>query len=139
MSSPSSTRGPRDRKPPSRTVRVLLLLASLLGSAALGRDGGTEPELWRVYRQSLAGAKYVDLTHTVNPHIPVWAGFARSTFSPAADPKTGKPWSYKTDGFEATHYDLGTDQLGTQLDPPAHWNPVWGPGPSGKNAFRNRL
>jgi kynurenine formamidase len=101
----------------------LLVATLLLGSVALGRDDGPEPELWRIYRQSLAGAKYVDLTHTVNPHIPVWAGFAKSTFSPAADPKTGKPWSYKANGFEATHYDLGTDQLGTQLDPPAHWNP----------------
>ena len=27
------------------------------------------------------------------------------------------------DGFEATRYTLATDQLDTQLDPPAHWNP----------------
>jgi hypothetical protein len=26
-------------------------------------------------------------------------------------------------GFEATEYTLRTDQLGTQLDPPAHWAP----------------
>jgi kynurenine formamidase len=26
-------------------------------------------------------------------------------------------------GFEATRYDLATDQFGTQLDPPAHWAP----------------
>ena len=96
-------------------------LASALAAVAAERD--REPELWRLYRQSLARAKYVDLTHAVTPKIPVWAGFARSTFAPAVDPKTGKPWSYATDGFEATHYDLGTDQLGTQLDPPAHWNP----------------
>jgi kynurenine formamidase len=30
---------------------------------------------------------------------------------------------FQKDGFEATNYDLSTDQLGTQLDPPAHWNP----------------
>jgi kynurenine formamidase len=35
------------------------------------------------------------------------------------------PYTYEKDGFEATHYDLSTDQLGTQLDPPAHWNPSY--------------
>jgi kynurenine formamidase len=39
------------------------------------------------------------------------------------DPATNQPYTYEKDGFEATHYDLSTDQLGTQLDPPAHWNP----------------
>ncbi|HTS04340.1 MAG TPA: cyclase family protein, partial [Candidatus Eisenbacteria bacterium] len=34
-------------------------------------------------------------------------------------------YTYEKDGFEATHYDLSTDQLGTQLDPPAHWNPYY--------------
>jgi kynurenine formamidase len=108
-----------------RRFLVRVLVGALLSSAliAVAADKTAEPELWRVYRQSLAKAKYVDLTHTVTPSIPVWAGFAKSTFGPAVDPKTGKPWSYAKDGFEATHYDLGTDQLGTQLDPPAHWNP----------------
>lgn len=27
--------------------------------------------LWRVYDQSLKGAKYIDLTHTLTPSIPV--------------------------------------------------------------------
>jgi kynurenine formamidase len=108
-----------------RRLALLALSGGLLASAAVARavQKRPEPELWRLYRQTLARAKYVDLTHTITPKIPVWAGFAKSTFGPAIDPKTGKPWSYKNDGFEATHYDLGTDQLGTQLDPPAHWNP----------------
>lgn len=80
-------------------------------------------ELWQVYQQSLKEAKYVDLTHTINPAIPVWSGFGSSTFAPTINPKTGQPYTYQKDGFEATHYDLSTDQLGTQLDPPAHWNP----------------
>lgn len=79
--------------------------------------------LWQVYQQSLKAAKYVDLTHTITPAIPVWAGFGPSTFEASINPKTGKPYTYKQDGFEATHYNLSTDQLGTQLDPPAHWNP----------------
>jgi kynurenine formamidase len=81
------------------------------------------PSLWKVYDEALKGAKYVDLTHTITPSIPVWAGFGPSTFGPSMNPKTGKPYTYERDGFEATHYDLATDQLGTQLDPPAHWNP----------------
>jgi kynurenine formamidase len=81
--------------------------------------------LWQVYEQSLKGAKYVDLTHTITPSIPVWKGFARSTFGPALNPATGKAYTYDKDGFEATQYNLGTDQLGTQLDPPAHWAPEY--------------
>jgi kynurenine formamidase len=80
------------------------------------------PPLWRVYRDALKSAKYVDLTHTIAPGIPVWAGFGPSLFAPAVDPK-GKAYTFAKDGFEATRYVLATDQLGTQLDPPAHWNP----------------
>jgi len=83
------------------------------------------PGLWSIYEQSLKGAKYIDLTHTVSPSIPVWEGFAPSTFAPALNPANGKPYRYAQDGFEATRYSLGTDQLGTQLDPPAHWAPEY--------------
>jgi kynurenine formamidase len=65
----------------------------------------------------------VDLTHTITPTIPVWAGFGPATFGPTVDPKTKRPYNWAKDGFEATRYVLATDQLGTQLDPPAHWNP----------------
>src|SRR5437763_15745571 len=77
-----------------------------------------QPQLWQIYDQYLKKAKYVDLTHTITPSIPVWAGFGHSTFAPTINPKTGKPYTYKDDDFEATHYALATDQLGTQLDPP---------------------
>ena len=88
--------------------------------------------LWSVYEQSLKGAKYVDLTHTITPNIPVWAGFGDSTFAPAkagADIEgfatKGEVYIYAKHGFEATEYHLMTDQLGTQLDPPAHWAPEY--------------
>lgn len=81
------------------------------------------PPLWQVYQQSLKSAKYVDLTHTITPTIPVWPGFGQPKFSATTNPKTGKAYTYAADGFEATYYDLPTDQLGTQLDSPAHWNP----------------
>jgi kynurenine formamidase len=79
--------------------------------------------LWTTYDSVFSRAKYVDLTHTITPSIPVWTGFGHSTFSPAVDPGTGREYRYEKDGFEATQYTLATDQLGTQLDPPAHWNP----------------
>jgi kynurenine formamidase len=81
--------------------------------------------LWQVYDQSLKGAKYIDLTHTLTPSIPVWKGFAQAKFAAAVNPQTNHPYTYKKDGFEATHYDLPTDQYGTQLDPPAHWAPEY--------------
>ena len=106
-------------------VTSALLVANAAGAA---EDQG----LWSVYDQSLKDAKYVDLTHTIAPRIPVWYGFGPSEFGPAvagADiedyAKKGQPFTYKEHGFEATRYVLATDQLGTQLDPPAHWAPEY--------------
>jgi hypothetical protein len=113
-------------------LRATLLLSACLtclGACQARRApsrsaGGTEtPALWRVYQDALRGAKYVDLTHTITPTIPVWPGFDHPTFGPTVDPKTRKPYTWAKDGFEATRYELPTDQLGTQLDPPAHWSP----------------
>ncbi|OKH55799.1 cyclase [Calothrix sp. HK-06] len=101
-------------------VVFLSLLTCLSINAAQPKRN---PTLWQVYQQSLKQAKYVDLTHTINPAIPVWSGFGASQFAPTVNPKTGQPYTYQKDGFEATQYNLSTDQLGTQLDPPAHWNP----------------
>ncbi|HZF14004.1 MAG TPA: cyclase family protein [Thermoanaerobaculia bacterium] len=111
-----------------RTLLLLLAVAALGALAAAPRvprpaAPSGPPPLWQIYEQSLKRAKYVDLTHTIAPGIPVWPGFGASTFGPSVNPKTGKPYTWKDDGFEATRYQLATDQLGTQLDPPAHWNP----------------
>ena len=107
-----------------------IILAALAGAAALmavapataGAKGGG---LWSVYKDSLRKARYINLTHRITPRIPVWAGFGPSFFSPAINPETGKAYTYANDGFEATAYRLSTDQLGTQLDPPAHWAPEY--------------
>ncbi len=120
--------------------RILLPLLAVVGLVALG--GATTgirrsspparspkpaashaPGLWSVYEQTLVKAKYIDLTHRITPSMPVWKGFSGATFGPALDPATGRAYTYAKDGFEATRYSLGTDQLGTQLDPPAHWAP----------------
>jgi kynurenine formamidase len=81
--------------------------------------------LWQLYEQHLKEAKYVDLSHTIEPDSPVWKGFASQQFAPASDPATGKAYEYDKDGFVATSYRLSTDQLCTQLDPPAHWAPYF--------------
>jgi kynurenine formamidase len=41
------------------------------------------------------------------------------------DPSTNTAYTYAKDGFEATAYEIATDQFGTQLDPPAHWAPEY--------------
>ena len=104
-----------------RSKLVLAALAVLLVApvAAQARGG----DLWKVYDEGLAGAKYIDLTHTITPNMPVWSGFGPSVFRPAVNPATGQAYTYANDGFEATSYTLATDQFGTQFDPPAHWAP----------------
>jgi kynurenine formamidase len=94
-------------------------------SSAASSAPAAEPGLWRVYFEGLKGAKYVDLTHTLTPQIPVWRGFGPARFGPTVNPETGVPYTYEKDGFEATAYSLATDQFGTQLDPPAHWAPEY--------------
>lgn len=91
--------------------------------ALLALPAPAEHPLWEAYQQSFRQARYVDLTHVVSPHSPVWKGFGPSTFRPARQPESGQAYDYARDGFEATEIHLSTDQLGTQLDPPAHWNP----------------
>ena len=104
-------------------LRVLLGFAGLAMPVHAGT--ASSPGLWGVYESTLKQARYVDLTHTITPAIPVWSGFGPSSFSPVANPATGKPYDYAADGFEANRYVLSTDQLGTQLDPPAHWAPEY--------------
>jgi kynurenine formamidase len=104
-----------------RLAIVWTVISGLAAAPASAGDNG----LWTAYNAVLRHAKYIDLTHTIAPDSPVWHGFRPSKFGPTFNPATGKPYSYKADGFEATHYDLSTDQLGTQLDPPAHWAPEY--------------
>ena len=120
---------------PLRSLAAVGLVASVVvaGTAGLIRPAHSRsapiapdaPGLWRVYEQSLKGAKYIDLTHTLTPSIPVWKGFGPAKFGPTINPETGQPYTYAKDGFEATRYELATDQFGTQLDPPAHWAPEY--------------
>jgi kynurenine formamidase len=103
-------------------IAALTLVAVAAPGSAEAKTGGG---LWKLYDQTLSRARYIDLTHKITPNMPVWTGFGPATFSPAVDPKTGNPYTYAKDGFEATAYRIATDQFGTQLDPPAHWAPEY--------------
>lgn len=106
-------------------LAVAVAVATQLGAGARADDTG----LWSIYESTLKQAKYIDLTHAFGPTIAVWPGFGNAKFKPAqagADiegyVKTGQEYTYADHGFVATAYELTTDQYGTQLDPPAHWD-----------------
>jgi hypothetical protein len=106
--------------------------ALAVGAYAVGVSQNAAPataqtpvDLWETYTQVLKKARYIDLTHTITPNQPVWKGFGPAKFSQTVDPATGQPYTYEKSGFEATRYELATDQFGTQLDPPAHWAPEY--------------
>jgi len=107
------------------------IYACLLSAFIASSLACAEHPLWDVYQQQLKSAKYVDLTHAFAPVQPVWPGFGEATFSATVAGKDmpgyiekGQPFTIAKQGFRATAYVLPSDQYGTQLDPPAHWNPV---------------
>jgi len=104
---------------------VVIALAIPFGGSVRAQDTG----LWDIYESTLKQAKYIDLTHAFGPTIAVWPGFGSSKVKPAVAGhdiegyvKVGQEFTYGDHGFVATAYELSTDQLGTQLDPPAHWD-----------------
>src|SRR3954471_191677 len=98
--------------------------ALAVGAYAVGVNQGTPAatakakatvDLWQTYQDVFKKAKYIDMTHTITPNMPVWKGFGPATVKPTVDPTTGRAYTYKQDGFEATQYNIATDQFGTQL------------------------
>jgi kynurenine formamidase len=114
-----------------RSTRVRLapaIAAATLFSLPAGA-AGDDLGLWKVYDATLATAKYIDLTHAFAPGEPAGVGFADLTFGPARAAMAipgiigkGEPFSYEKHGVGISAYELPTDQVGTQLDPPAHWS-----------------
>lgn len=107
------------------TVKKILICFGTALSIALSPAGGLfaapgegSGDLMDAYR-TIERAKFVDLTHSFAPDTPVWSGFGQARFTPAADPKTGRPYTIAHDGFRATYYQL-VGQYGTHVDPPAH-------------------
>ncbi|MCO4318359.1 cyclase family protein [Phyllobacterium sp. 21LDTY02-6] len=117
----------------SNTARAIKAGAGFLAIALLVSPVSSlaeEQSLWPLYDSALKSAKYIDLTHAFEPVQPVWPGFGNAKFKPAVAGKdiegyvkAGDEFTYEKHGFVASSYELTTDQYGTQLDPPSHWNP----------------
>jgi len=105
---------------PRNSARRRVVLAAVLASLAFAPAARAKSDLDRAYR-TIAGKTFVDLTHSFSPTSPVWSGFGQAKFSPAADPKTRKPYTIKDDGFRTTYYEM-VGQYGTHVDPPAHFS-----------------
>lgn len=113
-----------------KKLACMVMVACVVLSVGLPASaGGAAPGLWGVYSDVFKNAKYIDLTHAFEPAQPVWPGFANAAFKPARAGKgiegyvaAGQEFTYDKHGFVATAYELTTDQYGTQLDPPAHWD-----------------
>ncbi len=110
-------------------VLLALALAGCTPPPASQPAAAPSPGLWKVYEDFFVKAKYIDLTHAFEPVQPVWPGFGNAVFKPAVAGqaiegyvKVGQEFTYAEHGFVATAYELPTDQYGTQLDPPAHWD-----------------
>lgn len=106
-----------------KKLRVIVLLAAgvLFAFAPGVASAGSDGSLAEAY-EIISSKKFVDLTHTFGPATPVWEGFGQATFAPAADPKTGRPYTIEEDAFRTTLYTM-VGQYGTHIDPPAHFAP----------------
>jgi kynurenine formamidase len=96
---------------------IVLAGTSLVGSRAIAQTGS----LADAY-QIISTKEFVDLTHSFGPLTPVWRGFGPATFSAAADPATGRPYTIEHDEFRSLFYSM-VGQYGTHVDPPAHFDP----------------
>lgn len=100
-----------------RIATVLgLIFASTISPTALAQSDS----LAQAYK-IISSKRFVDLTHTFSPLTPVWKGFGQATFSRAADPETGRPYTVEKDGFQTFFYSM-VGQYGTHIDPPAHFD-----------------
>jgi len=109
----------------SKKIIVCAVALCIVGSLAWAK----KYPMWELYEKNFVKAKYVDLTHAFRPDQPVWPGFGNAKFMPTkagADlgdyAKKGDVYTYEKHGFVATAYEIPTDQYGTQLDPPSHWD-----------------
>lgn len=104
-----------------RTYFIAAILSLVFTTATLPTALGQNESLEQAYK-IISSKRFVDLTHTFSPSTPVWQGFGQATFSSAADPKTGRPYTIAQDGFRAFFYSM-VGQYGTHIDPPAHFDP----------------
>jgi len=90
-----------------RTAALAALALVLSGTCA-----AAEPTLAEAYR-TLAGKRFVDLTHAFEPGIPHWKGFGDETVTTL--------YTYEKAGFLAQQY-CHVGQWGTHVDPPSHFH-----------------
>lgn len=109
---------------------LLVGIAAGVAFSGLCTSSSRTPEsLWPIYSKGLQDAKYIDLTHAFAPGQARGAALGEMTVADAlaADDipdliKRGEPLEYSRIGGAITAYHLASDQIGTQLDPPAHFN-----------------
>ena len=104
-----------------RICLIAVVLGTVVASAAPPVSPVEKGSLAQAYKV-VASKRFVDLTHSFSPVTPVWKGFGQATFSGAADPQTGKPYTIAKDGFRASFYSM-VGQYGTHIDAPAHFDP----------------
>src|SRR5499427_1517172 len=107
------------RMPHALSARFLVLVVAVVIGIGFQPGARAASELDRAYR-TIAGKKFVDLTHSFSTDTPVWSGFGQARMTPAADPKTHEPYTIPKDGFRTTYYEM-VGQYGTHVDPPAHF------------------
>jgi kynurenine formamidase len=112
-----------DRKPPRLITSALSALLSLAFIAGAPVIASAQARTLADAYQIIASKEFVDLTHSFSPLTPVWKGFGPATFSAAADPATGRPYTIDRDGFRAQFFAM-VGQYGTHVDPPAHFDPA---------------
>ncbi len=101
-----------------KLVALSLCLALRTFAPPAYAQGGSLAEAYKI----ISSKRFVDLTHSFSPLTPVWKGFGQATFSAAADPESGRPYTIAKDGFRACFYSM-VGQYGTHIDPPAHFDP----------------
>src|SRR5271169_4005302 len=108
-------------KPVRSFFGLLILMSVALAGGASSTASAQDRSLAEAYR-IIAAKQFIDLTHSFSPLTPVWKGFGPATFSAAANPETGQPYTIEKDGFHAFFYSM-VGQYGTHIDPPAHFDP----------------
>jgi kynurenine formamidase len=101
-------------------LRFATMLSFVALTGSLCTPASAASALDRAYRV-IQSKTFVDLTHSFDSTTPVWSGFGQAKMTPAADPKTKKPYTIKDDGFRTTIYEMA-GQYGTHVDPPAHFD-----------------
>lgn len=86
------------------------------------------PGLWHTWDESFAHARYVCLSHVLEPGAPLWAGFKPDSRFGLAQVKPDAKSDYvdaNYDNLGWTSYSvtLASENWGTHLDAPAHFHP----------------